>query len=940
MSRTLSRRLIPAGLVALGFALRTHRLGQADIWWDEGLAVWAVRKSLVQATEWTAGDVHPPLFFWKLWLWIRVAGDGEFAIRLLPALTGTLLLAVIYALAARIGGRRAGLFALALAATARFMVWWSMELRMYTAAALCLALAAYAAVRWWESAGGAASRNTSMRMDAGQSISTRSIGWLTLYTASALATLMTVYLAGAGLIFVALPPLIALARRRAWRPARDWLAAQALALIGFVPWAWYAAERMPSWRIVETPPGLAFVGELWATLLATGISTELAEARVATAVFWSAALGVPLVAMVIAAATVRRSGGRGGRLGTADGRDETESRVRPSPSLPPLPLVPLITLLTFLLATPLLVWAITQPRSIFYSPRVEARYFLPFAAPVFALLGILISRAGRSLSHRLPVHLDRHRSATSPILARPWLGLALLVVALAAALPSLPDHYALRRRTAALPTMALAIWSQAEPGDVVLLVSGNRYPLFLYHYERMWSRALGMEVYEYPPDTPAKREDMPEVVPFPSRGSDILTESPEGGPAPEWSARLDELMADHPRIWLVEFGRDLQDPRDDVEAWLDARRPRVLSEGYGPDALHLFAEDDRSPSVMRASSRWPWMIRIDDFHDELGAPGEWLPVAGWPAPVAAAGDSVDLTLFARSADLAPALSPWLIADPEPREVMEIRRGELGDVTNSTPARLRLSVPIDERTPGGQHRFVARPLNERNVGLKGPGLPVRVIGAAPLVDSARERRSVARIGDYELDSADFTPSQLAPGGTLTLDLVWRNIEEVEAVEAAEATQNEPSAAPSYPAPNPEPGEGGRPSRPLGGSEDALALPIDPGVNRSSFALTPAVFAHLVGPPRPETGDPVWAVQDGPPSAGHWGRGPASNARIFDRHILTLDPEAPPGDYTLEIGLYDPVGGERLPVSGVAGGGLGEGVDVAARRVVLGTVRVVR
>lgn len=34
-------------------------------------------------------------------------------------------------------------------------------------------------------------------------------------------------------------------------------------------------------------------------------------------------------------------------------------------------------------------------------------------------------------------------------------------------------------------------------------------------------------------------------------------------------------------------------------------------------------------------------------------------------------------------------------------------------------------------------------------------------------------------------------------------------------------------------------------------------------------------------------------------------------ILDRHLLTLPPETAPGDYQLVVGLYDPIGMQRLP-----------------------------
>ena len=52
---------------------------------------------------------------------------------------------------------------------------------------------------------------------------------------------------------------------------------------------------------------------------------------------------------------------------------------------------------------------------------------------------------------------------------------------------------------------------------------------------------------------------------------------------------------------------------------------------------------------------------------------------------------------------------------------------------------------------------------------------------------------------------------------------------------------------------------------------------------------------------------------------------------DEHRLALKADAPPGEYLLEIGLYDPASGKRLPVSGPAGVADGD-------RILLGKVEV--
>jgi 4-amino-4-deoxy-L-arabinose transferase-like glycosyltransferase len=75
----------------------------------------------------------------------------------------------------------------------------------------------------------------------------------------------------------------------------------------------------------------------------------------------------------------------------------------------------------------------------------------------------------------------------------------------------------------------------------------------------------------------------------------------------------------------------------------------------------------------------------------------------------------------------------------------------------------------------------------------------------------------------------------------------------------------------------------------------------------------VFVHLLDP-----GDHVVAQADSPPQNGHdptslWDVGDT----ISDPHDLSLDPNLPPGSYSLEIGLYRPENGQRLLIRDASG-----------------------
>lgn len=838
-------------IVLVAFALRAWRLGDASIWWDEGLAVWALRKPFLETTLWTAGDVHPPLFFWSLWPWMRLAGQSAYALRFNSLVWGLLTVVVGLALGRRLGGRGAGLAAGLLLAVSPLQVTWSIELRMYMLAGLCVLVALLAALTWVE---------TDRRR------------WLLTYLLAALAALHTVYLCGVALAVVNLGLLWAALRRRiGWQRYGRWLATQLALTLLFLPWWRLASGRMQSWSSIRAPTAPGFVLELGASLLASGRSVDLAAGRPTSLAFW---LGLGL-ATALALPTPRRLRlGRPARLGSATGLEPTRNA----------PWVAARVLGLFLVLPPLAIWAATQPRSIFYAPQLEARYFLPFAAPIYVLAGWLLALAWRR---------------------RPGLATLALLGLLLPQLAGLPEVFAQRRLRDDYPSMVLAIWTQAEPGDVVLLVSGERYPLFLYHYDRPWDApdgsgaasggvpAAGLGTLEPLPRPP--------VVPFPSRANKALGRN-------DWQDPLAAIVAAHPRVWLAEVERQHQDPEGRVQAWLRAHLRLQFEEGYGPDALYLFAKEDGPPRLTGIAPSMPGLERV-----AAPADAPLLATIGLPAREALPGDRLYLSLFENPDAVPPA--PPLQASLELRGSAgwaPLWRGALPSPTGGEPRRLRLELPVSERLPAGHYRWrveAALDTSARSSGtapgrerpnpsgpnrswsLVSPSLRVR--GSAPRVGT-RPTAVGLGFGSVELASLALPAGPFRPGSTLPVELVWR-------------------------------------------SPSGTELPW------SSLPETgPVVFVHLLGPIGPEGDAPLRADADGPPGIG---LGAGLGDRLFDRHLLRLPAELEAGDYQLAVGLYDPVSGERWPIDArarrdpaVAGPSLQ--IDPAERQLRVGSLRIRR
>ena len=95
----------------------------------------------------------------------------------------------------------------------------------------------------------------------------------------------------------------------------------------------------------------------------------------------------------------------------------------------------------------------------------------------------------------------------------------------------------------------------------------------------------------------------------------------------------------------------------------------------------------------------------------------------------------------------------------------------------------------------------------------------------------------------------------------------------------------------------------------------------------------IFTHLLGEVfNAGTGNFLWGQQDNEPVNGTrpmptWRAGEV----IVDRYAITLSNQAPPGRYSLEVGLYDPVTGERAPVLDGQEQPIGDHVVLTAFRV---------
>ncbi|HQE92901.1 MAG TPA: glycosyltransferase family 39 protein [Anaerolineae bacterium] len=423
----LTHTLLIGSIFLLAFALRVAGLADSNIWWDEGIGVWLARMPLLESVRWTAGDVHPPLYYMLLHGWWRLVGEGEFVLRFPSVLCSLLAIPLIYRLGQAIGGDRRvsawiALLAALFLALSRFAITWAQEIRMYALSSLLATGALWASVELWK-------RGTWR-------------AWL-LYVTMTLGCLYSLYLT------VTVPLVANLGFLAAWwkagRPRRmllTWLAAQLAVGALFLPWIAYALPRMHSWASDSVfSPG--FFVQLYATMLTVGTSLNL-EA------YW------PLVITVFAV------------LGVGIG---LIGRGRRSPAQTGA----LVMLLAGLLLPALTVIVISLPAVGFHFARpLTPRYLLPLSACFYVLLAWGMERI---TNYGLRMTHTPH--ARFPICTLQSL---ILLPVLSASIVGLWTFYPGRARRDDYTSIALTLEAHRQPGDVVLLYVDRDWPIFTAHY--------------------------------------------------------------------------------------------------------------------------------------------------------------------------------------------------------------------------------------------------------------------------------------------------------------------------------------------------------------------------------------------------------------------------------------------------------------------------
>jgi 4-amino-4-deoxy-L-arabinose transferase-like glycosyltransferase len=232
------RRVMLWLLLGLAAALRVWKIGDKNLWLDESLS-WESATSSVRQLIWnSATDIHPPLYYLSLKLWIWMWGDSLAAMRSLSAIASVVALYLLFRLVDGVMPAGACYAVVLWCALSPHEVHYAQEIRMYaplTAATLGLCLAYR---RWIDSAG---ERRWPLILYAVATAIALSFHY---FAALVVGALWLHFVVGGGRRAVA---------GRAWK---GWLVANAIVAIGYLPWA-IAAVIVSKWKAWFTPVSIA-----------------------------------------------------------------------------------------------------------------------------------------------------------------------------------------------------------------------------------------------------------------------------------------------------------------------------------------------------------------------------------------------------------------------------------------------------------------------------------------------------------------------------------------------------------------------------------------------------------------------------------------------------------------------------------------------------------
>ncbi len=143
----LTESLIVVFGISIFAAISLWTIGASSVWFDEAFSAYIIRFNFLEIIQYTAQDVHPPLYYFFLKTWSMVFGTTDVALRSMSVLFGAIAILGSYALVRKLFGKRAALFSLLILILSPVIIRYSQEMRMYTMVAAIAIAATYMLVQ-------------------------------------------------------------------------------------------------------------------------------------------------------------------------------------------------------------------------------------------------------------------------------------------------------------------------------------------------------------------------------------------------------------------------------------------------------------------------------------------------------------------------------------------------------------------------------------------------------------------------------------------------------------------------------------------------------------------------------------------------------------------------------------------------------------------------
>jgi mannosyltransferase len=139
--------LVLVAIMLVGALVRWADIGTESLWVDELYSLRQAVKPIDAIITNSTSDVHPPVYYIVLHWWVLFFGTTPAAVRGLSAVLGVCAIPALYALGARVRGRRVGLYAAFFLALSHFHIHYSQEARSYSYVVLVVIFGMHSCIR-------------------------------------------------------------------------------------------------------------------------------------------------------------------------------------------------------------------------------------------------------------------------------------------------------------------------------------------------------------------------------------------------------------------------------------------------------------------------------------------------------------------------------------------------------------------------------------------------------------------------------------------------------------------------------------------------------------------------------------------------------------------------------------------------------------------------